>query len=255
MNSDEENEPKDEEISRAEAAKILKMHVRSVDRLRAAGDLDRQPNGKFLKSQVEQLALRLVGDEDPLGEVSNERILLATIEHLTQSNKIANEHAERLLKLIEIPTQTALKSLSDMNAALMQQISAQDAAKIESWTLMGDIIMQKGERERMLNEQVARREFMSKAGANLAPMLPKLLEQMMGGNLKQATAFKGFIDSLDDEGKQSMWGLTAFVPEGAAKHLVSLLESLKIPKPPQEVPTSGESVESNESLSEESNNV
>lgn len=205
----------DEELTRIEAAKFLKVDPRTVLRWQKSGLLEQTPNRKFLKSVL--VAFKKRSGEDPT--LSDDPDANHFTE-LTQALALSNQHNERIISLIDKPLTLVLGFLKDMVEQAQSRIKESDTVYLASMKQLGDTLLQKEEREAMSGREAVKTALMANAGENLMQMLPMLMAQVMGKKsdvkvevkeeAKNGSAFSLFIASLDSSELQQLMAMRAF---------------------------------------------
>jgi hypothetical protein len=230
-----------DKISRNQAARLLKKSPRTVGRMVERGELTVDKDGFFDREEVEELSE--IAEEESENSASN-----VAITELREGHATAMQFAERMMKLLEEPIRHALDTVTTVNTQLVSALKDSESAKQEFLKVVGEVLLQKEERETERAVRAERLAALRKGGELLEKYGPKLLEQMGG---KGAKPFKDLLDSLTKEERDGIFGLYHFLDSDEKKakfKAVADLVGAEIP-PDESAPSVSESGESGESAS------
>lgn len=215
-----------EELTLREAAALLDISTRSLLRLVDAGKISKTASGKYLASEL-QLLKEDPGDRDERENVGESLEQTAILE-LKSAYAQSVGHAERLIKLLEKPIESALSTVTGINTLLMTRLDTQEKNHLENMRFMGEFLMQKEERDALRKESAARMETIQAAGRAAMKHLPTLMNQVGGKNV-----LAHFAAKLNDEEKVGIGQLYWAFDEGEKRDsFAALLKVVGIEVPP-----------------------
>ena len=216
-------------ISRAEVARRLKVSPRTVGRLASEGIVERYPDGTFDEESVSQA----LENKEALLELSGEDNSASAelISHVIKEAEASRNHAERMLQLVEKPMAKALETLTAVTDAALKRISEQESTNIQMMQALGEILLQKAEREAVALQGAVKAKVLGESGSKLAEAIPKLLDQIGGKTVQTAGMFSKFLGSLDDDEKAGLWSVAGFFDGEKRAMFEAALKSAGIEKP------------------------
>lgn len=214
---EEEREPlefdESDRMTRAQVARRLGVHAKTVERMWQDGDLERDDNKYFSRQQVESLT----SDEKE--------------DRTVQALKLQIEHNERFMQLLEKPLKVATETMIALTERLTKRDEERDNAYLQNMQMMGEMMLQKEEREILRMQAEAKAELLKNTGSQILNMLPILLSQFAAGKRDPVTAF---FNALDDEERTQLLSLGELF-EGEKKALFdAMVKGIKKPSPPEE---------------------
>lgn len=223
--------PADEEyeydISQNAAAKMIGVAVRTLGRMAARGEVERDPEtGQYSTKNLEEWMQARDAAED-----GDERDVI--VKELTEGYKQATDHAERLLKLIEAPMGEVIGTLKDINHGLMKHLEEQSEKHLENLKMLGEMFLQKEERAAILRESELKAQRANELMKLLREQIPRLGEQA-GAKAKKV---KDFFGALDDQEKAGIADLANYMATPEKRELFAgMLKEfgIKVPDAPKE---------------------
>lgn len=209
MNDDEATRT----ITRNEAARILRRHPRTVVRMADDGRLTRLPDGTFVAEEVEQLADEAARDGEPPPDV-----LIQFYQDLTG-------HYQNLLKLTHAPTQQAIDALIESNRIMAARLESAEASRLDYLAHLGDLLVQKEEREQIKLDGEQRRAAQAEAMAVFRQLAPVLVSQLKQGKGSAEGKIVGAIQGLSAE-QQAMLASALMMAGEEAGDLLAALETI-----------------------------
>ena len=214
------------DISRNAAAKLIGVSPRTIIRMVARGELDRNhETDKLSSAQCKEWLEAVEGagiDEE--GERSS------FLKEINEAFKQSTDHNERLLKLLEGPMQSALSTVANINQALMKRLTDQEETHLENMKQLGEFLLAKEERQSLIEDRRLKAQNMGHVMTILEKATPMLLAQMSGsGKLKE------FFDALNEDEKNQIADLAHYFDTPKKKKLFSAaLETVgvKVPEKP-----------------------
>lgn len=221
-------------ITKTEAAKMLGVALRTVSRMVVKRELQELPNGRISLEEIQNvLDMGVVAGG---AEEKRHRVMTDTVEHL---QKLVG----MLVREIKGPLETANKANAKIVKQLMKENKRNSKAQLQTYALLGKVLMKKEERdtERAMAQQ--RMEMLGDAFKDVRKAVPQLMEQVAGKNV-----LKSFVEDLAPEEGAALWMLAdGFEAEGKEKQAKRLRKILKAaglaPPGSEEPPTEAETVE------------
>lgn len=201
-------------ITKTEAAKMLGVALRTVSRMVVKKELQELPNGRISLDEIKNvLDMGVVAGG---AEEKRHRVMTDTVEHL---QKLVG----MLVREIKGPLETANKANAKIVKQLMKENKRNSKAQLQTYALLGKVLMKKEERdtERAMAQQ--RMEMLSDAFKDVRKAVPQLMEQVAGKNV-----LKSFVEDLAPEEGAALWMLAdGFEAEGKEKQAKRLRKILK----------------------------
>lgn len=216
-----EKQHNEDAISQNQAAKVMGVSVRTVMRKAACGEVTKGEDGKYSHEEC------LAWADAQLGEQEQSLEQTAMLE-MRQAMDQSTGHAERLIKLLEAPINNALETVASINQGLMKRLDSQEAHHLDNMKFMGDMLLQKEERDSLRAETQAKYELRSQAAKTVIDHLPTLLGQLGGKNMA-----KEFVAKLEPEERLGLSQLYwAFDEPEKREGFGTLLKGMGVPIPP-----------------------
>lgn len=190
-------------ISQRRASAILGVSPPTVKRMIERGDLETDKEGKLSLEEVEDFAA--ARDEEKQKDPTN-----IALTEMREAYQQSVQHAERLMGLIEKPMHKVLATIEAINSNLVDRLNHQEDTHLEMLKVLGDILLQKEERDAVRKESEVRSETLRKAGGLAAQYIPTLMQQFGGDKAKMAETLEKFKGSLTDEQKEGLGQLAGF---------------------------------------------
>lgn len=212
----------DDLISQNQAARVMGVSVRTTIRKAAAREVTKNEDGLYSREECEAWAEAQAGEH----EQSLEQTALMEIR---QAMEQSTGHAERLVKLLENPINNALATVTSINEGLMKRLDSQESHHLDNMKFMGEMLLQKEERDAIRAETQSKHEVRAKAAQTVIEHLPTLLTQLGGKNVA-----KEFVSKLDDEERLGLSQLYwAFDDQAKRDGFGTLLKGMGVPIPPK----------------------
>lgn len=215
------------DISQNAAAKMIGVAVRTLGRMAARGEVERDPDsGLYSTKNLEEWM-----QARDSAEGGDERDVI--VKELTEGYKQATDHAERLLKLIEGPSEHILSTLERINAGLMKHLEEQNEKHLENLKMLGEMFLQKDERAAILRESELKAARANELMKLLREQIPRLGEQA-GAKAKKV---KDFFSALTPDEQDGIAGLANYMSSPEKRELfVNMLKEfgIKAPDAPKE---------------------
>lgn len=211
--------------SRNRAAEVLGWSPRTLIRRSEDGVIERRPDGRFERAEVERVLALALSDDDDVDAIAD-----GPANQALAMFRQSQGHTERMVKLLEAPIKTAIELLSSVSAAIAARDAERDTAHLDFLKAASSLFLEKSARDAMLIEATAKAETLRTVGKQLADHTPKLLTQVFGGGDGAANAV-AFVQMLDDEDKVGMFAMAEFLEGQKREAYLKMLDSMGIKKP------------------------
>lgn len=177
----DDRSPTDKWPTRYRAAVILGVHVRTLDRMVASGEL--HPARK--KGVLRFNPIELAECNSQTGDVSGE--IRESLRIVNESLKVAQDHAKQLFTMVTQPSELLLKLLASENARLTQRVSELEDKHVNAIDSMIAALELQDERETRKLTELERQKRLSDVLSLMLTQAPKLFDQFTDG--MQVTRF------------------------------------------------------------------